>query len=1089
MPVIRTKNKIISLILVFSVLIGSISFISSNSAVSAESGSAISGGLYLFGRNGLAADSDGENLVYAYDALVKGIGEYQTEIPVNEGNHQVPRERYGDIIEAVRNDHPEFFWFESSKYYYSGDYVSSVLPNYSFTEQELTAARDEMSKAVSCFTYGISPDASDYEISRIIHDRLILFNDYDLNGTYAHSSYGGLVKGNIVCEGYARAYQLLLNYMGISCTTVTGTGHHNAGDSGEAHAWNLSVINGNYVYTDVTWDDTSYGISYGYFNIGEDLPNHIRNDRYYIPECTETETENWYYNTVTGYDFTDIEFSGNTMDYVSAYCDFGGIPLYYFAVYDKMSLQSTILNNFYGWFQNREVFGKFVENAGLKYGTSYGAIAVFNGFNSMIYISEYSENPPTYTVYINDIAVATSSPYNWVEVSFYSDMSDFDTTDSFIWTGNKDWSEIRGQDRYYPVVNFVMPDHDVRLYTGSACSDGHRYEAVETVDPTCTEQGYTRYVCSVCGTEHYEYTEPVGHDYIPTVTAPTCTDRGYTTYVCPRCGDTYVGDYTEPTGHDWNDGTVTTEPTCTEPGVRTFTCQNDPSHTYTEVIEALGHDYIPTVTAPTCTDRGYTTYVCSRCGDTYVGDYTEPAGHDWDDGTVTTEPSCTETGIMTFTCKKDPSHTYTEVIEALGHEYIPTVTAPTCTERGYTTYVCSRCGDTYVGDYTEPTGHDWGEWTTVTEPTETEEGLERRVCGNDPSHVEERVMPALNHKHTMQHFDAKDATCEEDGNIEYYVCTDCGKYYYDDLGERELSDPGDVIIKAKGHTYTDTVTAPTCTEGGYTTHTCTVCGYSYTDNETEPLGHNWGNATYIWSDDNSTVTAEVRCLNDETHVQTEKVKTVYEVITAPTLSQNGSARYTASFENGMFEQQTKEVALAKLSMPFTDVKAGEYYELAVLWAVENGVTSGTSATTFSPNGKCTRGQIATFLWRAAGEPDPGNVTNPFKDVKESDYFYKAVLWAVENDITKGTSKTTFSPNDTCTRGQIVTFLYRAKGSPETDTVSSNPFKDVKSSQYYYDAVLWAVENGITKGTSDTTFSPNNKCTRGQVVTFLYRAVQ
>lgn len=171
---------------------------------------------------------------------------------------------------------------------------------------------------------------------------------------------------------------------------------------------------------------------------------------------------------------------------------------------------------------------------------------------------------------------------------------------------------------------------------------------------------------------------------------------------------------------------------------------------------------------------------------------------------------------------------------------------------------------------------------------------------------------------------------------------------------------------------------------------------------------------------------------------------------------------------------------------FTDIAKGDYFYDAVLWAAKENITSGTTATTFSPNAPCTRGQTATFLWRAAGSPEPKAAANPFADVKEGDDFYKAVLWAYENGITKGTSDTAFSPNNTVTRGQTVTFLYRWKG---TTTNGANPFTDVKEGDYFYDAVLWANENDITNGTTATTFSPAAPCLRGQIVTFLYRCYQ
>jgi len=169
---------------------------------------------------------------------------------------------------------------------------------------------------------------------------------------------------------------------------------------------------------------------------------------------------------------------------------------------------------------------------------------------------------------------------------------------------------------------------------------------------------------------------------------------------------------------------------------------------------------------------------------------------------------------------------------------------------------------------------------------------------------------------------------------------------------------------------------------------------------------------------------------------------------------------------------------------FVDVATGSYYEDAVDWAVENGITKGTDDTHFSPDGICTRAQAVTFLWRTAGSPKPETRAMPFTDVPVGSYYYDAVLWAVENGITKGTSDTTFSPNMTCSRAQIVAFLWRSEKSPAAGT--ANPFADVKSDAYYADAVLWAVKENITKGTTSTTFSPNADCTRAQIVTFLWR---
>lgn len=168
---------------------------------------------------------------------------------------------------------------------------------------------------------------------------------------------------------------------------------------------------------------------------------------------------------------------------------------------------------------------------------------------------------------------------------------------------------------------------------------------------------------------------------------------------------------------------------------------------------------------------------------------------------------------------------------------------------------------------------------------------------------------------------------------------------------------------------------------------------------------------------------------------------------------------------------------------FTDVNSNTYYYDAVAWAVEQGITSGTTAITFSPDAPCTRAQIVTFLWRAAGSPVMGE-NNPFTDVTPGSYYYDAVQWAVAQGITVGTSANTFSPDVTCTRGQAVTFLYRYEKSPVVS--GGNAFTDVPSNAYYTNAVQWAVNSGVTSGTSATTFSPNATCTRGQIVTFLYR---
>lgn len=200
----------------------------------------------------------------------------------------------------------------------------------------------------------------------------------------------------------------------------------------------------------------------------------------------------------------------------------------------------------------------------------------------------------------------------------------------------------------------------------------------------------------------------------------------------------------------------------------------------------------------------------------------------------------------------------------------------------------------------------------------------------------------------------------------------------------------------------------------------------------------------------------------------------------------GSTSEAYALEHGYAFEVLPEQSTEEPDPPtgFKDVYSSDYYYQPVLWAVENEITAGTSATTFSPNQNCTRAQAMTFLWRAEGCPEPRSTNNPFVDVKPDAYYYKAVLWAVEKKVTAGVSATQFAPDEECTRGQIMTFIHRAAGSPSVS--GSSPFRDVKTSDYFYRPILWAVKNNITNGISATEFGPSDGCTRGQIVTFLYR---
>ena len=206
-----------------------------------------------------------------------------------------------------------------------------------------------------------------------------------------------------------------------------------------------------------------------------------------------------------------------------------------------------------------------------------------------------------------------------------------------------------------------------------------------------------------------------------------------------------------------------------------------------------------------------------------------------------------------------------------------------------------------------------------------------------------------------------------------------------------------------------------------------------------------------------------------------------------TLKDKGDGKYTFTMPAGKVEVKATFMEDNSVLNFFYDVPNGAYFYEAVKWAVENGITTGVGNDLFAPEQSCTRAQIVTFLWRAAGSPEPKGAASGMSDVVSGSYYEKAVAWAIENGITTGTTTSTFSPDATCTRAQSVTFLYRALKGTAPTTV--NGFTDVAADAFYADAVAWAVESGVTNGTTDSTFSPNNGCTRAQIVTFLYRAYQ
>ena len=286
------------------------------------------------------------------------------------------------------------------------------------------------------------------------------------------------------------------------------------------------------------------------------------------------------------------------------------------------------------------------------------------------------------------------------------------------------------------------------------------------------------------------------------------------------------------------------------------------------------------------------------------------------------------------------------------------------------------------------------------------------------------------------------------------TCTEPGLTVFESfVTGQQRTEEAEALGHAPAEAVKENETAPSCTEaGGYDMAVyCSRCGQelSRVHTELDALGHDW---------DEGVVTLE------------------------PTWTAEGVRTYTCK---RCGEQRTESIPMRM----FDDVQdPTAYYYDPVYWAVRHNpqITDGISDNLFGPDESCTRGQVVTFLWRAAGCPTPRLSTCPFEDVSESDWFYLPVLWAVENGITDGVDDTHFAPNDTCTRAQVVTFLWRANQCQEPEN-TENRFDDVEAGSWYYEAVLWAVEMGITDGVDDTHFAPANTCTRGHVVTFLYRS--
>ena len=365
----------------------------------------------------------------------------------------------------------------------------------------------------------------------------------------------------------------------------------------------------------------------------------------------------------------------------------------------------------------------------------------------------------------------------------------------------------------------------------------------------------------------------------------------------------------------------------------------------------------------------------------------------------------------------------------------------TCETEGYTgDRFCNSCGGIVsTGSVIYPEGHK-SAIINAKEPTCVTQGYTGdAVCSVcKKTMVYGSVIPAKGHiwgggKITVE-------PTEEAEGYRTFTCLVCRSTY------------SEVIPKLSHvHNYADTVTEPSCTARGYTTHTC-ACGDSYVSAYVEPLGHSW---------DNGRVTVK------------------------PTEIKTGVMTYTCTRCKALrFETIPK---IDPEDSPFADVFRSDYYFEPVLWAYKNNVTGGVDAEHFDPYGVCTRAHVVTFLWRAAGEPEPMRADTALTDVSPGSYYYKAVLWAVENGIVSGYSDGSFRPNYPCTRAHVVTFLWRWEGRPYAQKEVQLSDLDGLTSDFLL-AIKWAASADITSGYDDGSFRPNEACTRAHVVTFIWRDI-
>ena len=723
-------------------------------------------------------------------------------------------------------------------------------------------------------------------------------------------------------------------------------------------------------------------------------------------------------------------------------------------------------------------------------------------------------------------------------------------------TGNIEETPPIGHDWEDP--QFTFSDDYLSATARRYCRHGHYSDTKEATvekwvkkEPTCAEDGIFAYTATVeFDGETFTKTvytpgEPRTNDHTPGEPElvgsepPTCSSSGYNSYIirCTVCDEIIDTQYevVPPVPHTPADPVVENlvEPTCTEPGQYDLVTycsvcgvQMERARVYTQ---PLGHDYQGIVTDPTCTEDGYTTHTCTRCGDTYVDTPTPAIGHNW--GEVSFTWNGVESAIASRTCENNSEHH--ESVEAVITSEV--TQEPTPEEDGIRLYIATAAfddGTVATDEKTVPipaTGYTYGapiwEWdddgssatavftanenpdkqlrieaevtrTHLTNATCEAEGEDKCVASvvlNGATYYDTIyvITPALGHD--LIHHDAQDPTCTECGWNAYETCSRCDYTNYNE-------------IPALGHDYQETVVEPTCTEGGYTVHTCSRCGDSFTDCAVDPLGHAWddgvvtteptetdeGVMTYTCTRCGETKTEAIPALTHIHHYE--------KTVVPPTCTEQGYTIYTCSCgdtytsdyvdplgHNWSDWEQTNPPSCTDYGTEIrTCARCGEVetrsveplghsWDEGVVTVIATEVSEGEILYT------CTRcGETKTNVIPKTECPSSRFIDMPPYD----SWAHAGIDFCVEHGLFAGTAKNKFSPSKTMTRAMVVTVLWRMRGEPMPQ--NDNHFVDVEQETWFTKSIAWAAENGIVYGVGNNKFNPDGPITREQMAVILYR---